>query len=505
MKDLLCILLLLCGLPAAGQQYFNKRDPVHSFSSYFTNVLERNGRYYCIGSSVDSSNYTGNDTYLSWPGIRFVVYDGTGNKLVDTFYQRNDRWMSPWETSLHSLPGGDLVFTISSYLDTIACSNVLRMDSLGHVVSEVELAKPMCPENAYWEPSDLQPTGTGEWLMLSNISCNGSVDAILTKFDSSFNVRWHKLVYTHYMNDFYYDLLIVPDGYVLAGGRNSGNISWNYYTCRAELVKTDTAGNPQWSWLSHADSLTNYAQDVIKTQDGGYIYCGGGSGYEQFVSSTVGELYFRSWIEKVDSNGNVVWNRVLAPRLNNIGLNQQEVVKELPDGSLVVAGTIASGFEIQDSISLSYGSLVKLASDGSIIWRRLYQAPEGPFLHSVSDMTQTTDGGFVLVGNTSFNTAWIIKVDSNGCEQGVGQCNPSDIEQLNTESRNAIKVYPNPTDGLLYVESDTQTEYRLLNLTGICLQKGQLHKGRNELDSRALPPGLYLLQAGNEVIKVVKE
>jgi M6 family metalloprotease-like protein len=66
--------------------------------------------------------------------------------------------------------------------------------------------------------------------------------------------------------------------------------------------------------------------------------------------------------------------------------------------------------------------------------------------------------------------------------------------------KNAIKVYPVPTTGKVYIENADDTELILYNLPGEIL----LRTRQNSIDLSAYPDGTYLLQAGSRKIKVVK-
>lgn len=62
------------------------------------------------------------------------------------------------------------------------------------------------------------------------------------------------------------------------------------------------------------------------------------------------------------------------------------------------------------------------------------------------------------------------------------------------EAQNTLKVFPNPTNGLLYIHNDyMNAEWKLLSVTGAVMLNGSLEKGVNTLDASAMPAGVYLL------------
>lgn len=78
------------------------------------------------------------------------------------------------------------------------------------------------------------------------------------------------------------------------------------------------------------------------------------------------------------------------------------------------------------------------------------------------------------------------------------------VDEINTEG---FRVYPNPTDGLLYIV-ETQNfaslplEYRITNLMGQTLMTGTLSEGT--IDVSDLPKGMYFVAINNQSLKFVK-
>jgi PKD repeat protein len=73
-----------------------------------------------------------------------------------------------------------------------------------------------------------------------------------------------------------------------------------------------------------------------------------------------------------------------------------------------------------------------------------------------------------------------------------------------------IKVYPNPaTDQLYITEIEEKTSYRLLSVTGVCLQKGSLLRGNDIVSLENIIAGSYILELTGKdgernVVRVVK-
>ena len=76
---------------------------------------------------------------------------------------------------------------------------------------------------------------------------------------------------------------------------------------------------------------------------------------------------------------------------------------------------------------------------------------------------------------------------------------------------NGYAVYPNPTNGILFVESlhamslPAKTEYRITNLMGQTLLQGQITAEKQQINIDNLPAGLYFITFAGETRKFVVE
>ena len=102
----------------------------------------------------------------------------------------------------------------------------------------------------------------------------------------------------------------------------------------------------------------------------------------------------------------LIWDNNFGGMLNEMGTS----CEVLPDSSIIILGT-----------TYSYGSgladlyLVKTDYLGNPIWTRAYGGDSTDFGY---DVQMTTDGGFIIVGNTTMNhiskDVYLVKVDSTG-------------------------------------------------------------------------------------------
>jgi hypothetical protein len=522
---LLIILLGTLGnLPSAAQQYFNKHYTIGCRQLKFTSVAQRGNKYYVTDVCLDSINHISADIFYNTNGIKFAVFDSSGNLLTSKLLQRADKKItnSTFSNTLYPTDSGFLlaVSCIDTAVDIAnpgyyaAQTTLIHFDTLGNVLWMRDYARPYCTT---YDPTnhilmDLKPDGYGHWLMLSSLICYGKVVFCLRKLDKGFNEIWVKDFSTSGMHNKPKHLLIESDGYTMTGSIDNGNSASPYTDYYASLIiKCDTAGTMLWSWQNTFDiaNLQYTINDIVRTKDSGYIYCGSGRGNPIYYTDGSGHwsgIAVYGYVEKLDSARKSVWQTKLGFVGSFPQQNEQVVIKELTDGNIMVAGTLGKNFT---TYGYTFAALTKLnANDGSIIWQRLYEYHPDTLSGYVYDMRSTDDGGYILAGYTEDNVVvpftaptlrgWLIKVDSNGCEGGAS-CNPTAIIPVNPAA-NYINIYPNPSsnDYELQYQSQNKEPLQLVisDITGRTMLQANLSTQQNtyHINTANWAAGVYLYQ-----------
>ncbi|HRO43228.1 MAG TPA: T9SS type A sorting domain-containing protein [Flavipsychrobacter sp.] len=518
MKKLLLILLLCMGMFSShAQQFFYKRDALHSFASVITSVVPFNSKYFSTGVCFDSINYIGNGQAYFIGGIKFAVFDESGNKLRDTVYQKPYRGIAAWSNNLHLMQ--DKTFLLATEIgdtNNVLKTLLVKIDTTGEVFWEKEIDKPFCTaNNDYWiKVVDFRVVEGGNFLMLSRISCKPSpnaatqVDLLLSKFDSALNILWHKQYGSNSLDEGGWKIYPEVNGYLIAAGRhNLRHVSKNF-SFRALLMKIDTNGVEQWTWLSDPSKKTFEAKDVIRTKDGGYVYCGQGDGNEYLsANGQQGYMEFKGWVEKLDSNRNVVWSMTTNNVYSNWESNEQRVLKELKNGDIVVAGSLWDQYSSADTELHHFGAITRIDPLGNIIWQRKYRMPNDTLTYLIYDMKLTDDGGFVFCGeatdkyypyNAPSQRGWIVKVDSNGClGPGDPQCWPVSVPTQSIKT--SVVVYPNPVKDYWYIRNteENQLSITITDLAGRVLSSFQSSNATVRWDMSNYAPGIYLYRVAD--------
>jgi hypothetical protein len=180
-----------------------------------------------------------------------------------------------------------------------------------------------------------------------------------------------------------YSMVMTSDGgYALAGD--------------GLLVKTDASGDMLWN----KTYLGGLIYSVVQTSDGGYAL--GGT-----AESSNGDYDF--WLIKTDAQGIMLWNKTYGGP-DNEAANSPNSLVVTSDGGLALAGYTGVFYEHLDFW------LVKTDSNGDMLWNKTYG---GSTFNSCSDLTETSDGGFALVGSTAYgfvgsSDLLLVKTDFTG-------------------------------------------------------------------------------------------
>lgn len=235
----------------------------------------------------------------------------------------------------------------------------------------------------------IKRTNDGGYIVsgLSN-SYGGSNYLLLVKLDSIGDTSWVK-GYVTSNTVFGYSIQQTTDsGYIVAGSRG--------------ILKTDKNGNSLWGNQYFAADFYS----VQQTSDGGYILVGstGSSG-----SSNGMDLF----LLKLDATGLKLWSRKLGGALDEYGAD----IKQMPDGTFIVSGfTDSFGAGSWDVY------LLKIKANGDTLWTKTYggSSAEGGVNNDIKNtLLITSDGGFIIGANTKsfgagLSDTYLLKTDSLG-------------------------------------------------------------------------------------------
>jgi hypothetical protein len=240
----------------------------------------------------------------------------------------------------------------------------------------------------------IQQTTDGGYIMAGYTRSFGVqyYDACLLKIDARGDTLWLK-TYGGLNSEYGNNVIQTKDGgYIMTGYATDSTSMY--------IVKTDAQGNLLWQKLVGAGTGVTDGYCIKQTADKGYIITGYGSGF--------GEVNGDVFLIKTDSLANPVFTKTYGYK----GADWGNFMCETTDGGYVIGGSCST-----DSTGLDVDAyIIKTDANGDTLWTRAYGGPGNDYGQYIQ---QTTDGGYVLSGySNSFGAgnydAFLLKVNANG-------------------------------------------------------------------------------------------
>lgn len=365
--------------------------------------------------------------------------------------------------------------------------------------------------------------------------------AYLARVDATGKLLWHKKIrpYGDQYGAWASGITTTSDGNALVFGYSESEFGSDHY-----YQKVTTEGDLLWANTEAIVGSAFRPSKALPTPDGGFVFVGTNE-------STV--LDFGIYLEKIDADGNKVWNQ---------GHNPVEGIyfgsaAPAPDGGYMVMGY--TQWEADTNNYVTTPLFVKFTSEGMFEWEKMPII--GPWKSArtyniVSDPT----GGYLVTGEVfvdtldHFNDILLLKIDDNGDPlwwRNYGARNTEWAEDLLLTATNEVIlwgfnqsrpplydlqcvfvqtdlqgnvptftaddplsltqkaiVFPNPAIGLTQVilpnGQTSRTRWQLRRISGEWVQQGISANRTFYIGLEGLTPGVYLLTFPGENIAAQK-
>ncbi|UPQ78295.1 T9SS type A sorting domain-containing protein [Flavobacterium azooxidireducens] len=286
----------------------------------------------------------------------------------------------------------------------------------------------------------------------------------------------------------------------------------------------DVAGNELWRKVASSPSLRSATIWGLVTDEESNVYLTGSAGnqsinnlYASLAGYTFTHSFSSPYLIKLSPDGNLLWGTNLNPaegsNLNDCG--------SCPGRSITINGDEVSMVGSLESNSWGNLTMPRAYGDGPapVLVRFNKETGEPIAMNDIKDllgvnsseelMTVATElnGNYVVGGyarSTIFvNHPTIAPLTTNGgysdffiAKLGTGPCEPLSIDE---PVKNKVKLYPNPTGGMLYIEAENLRSYAVYNLLGQELMKGDFNGNNNgnnnfKINMEGLSRGTYLVR-----------
>ncbi|WP_348812725.1 T9SS type A sorting domain-containing protein [Flavobacterium maritimum] len=262
--------------------------------------------------------------------------------------------------------------------------------------------------------SCIQQTTDGGYIVAGSIHNYEAPDYWIVKLSVTGTIQWQ---ITSGGSGYYYVSSIqqtTDGGYIVAGESITGNPGDLDYW----VLKLSATGAVQWQ-KTLGGSNWDGVESVQQTTDGGYIVAGYTGSIDGDVTLNHGGTDY--WIVKLDSTGTIQWQKTFG----GSGQDYASSTQQTADGGYIVAGSSNS---YDGDVTGNHGSydfwVVKLNATGTIQWQK---SLGGSFIDDAYSIQQTTDGGYIVAGNsnsTDFfignhgaDDYWVVKLSTAGVIQ----------------------------------------------------------------------------------------
>ncbi len=217
----------------------------------------------------------------------------------------------------------------------------------------------------------------------------GSADYWVFKLDAVGNLIWER-TYGGSKAEYHVKTEATSDnGYILVGHTlsNDGDVTGlhgTHYDCW--VAKIDSNGNLEWQ---HTFGSINgdYGRDIKQTNDGGYILA-----FQAYTSSPIGSSDDYA-IVKLDALGNEEWTNTFGGGTLDAPLG----IELYEDGFLVVGYSTSAGGHVSENFGDNDMWVIALDNVGQLVWEQSFG---GAGWELARDVVRTSDGGFIIVGDT---------------------------------------------------------------------------------------------------------
>ena len=246
------------------------------------------------------------------------------------------------------------------------------------------------------------------------------------------------------------------------------------------VVKLNDLGNISWQvclGTNGSETPKPSPNTLSLTNDGGFIVCG--------VAYNA-NLYSDCQVYKLSATGAIDWQHKYGGNSDDAATG----VQQTPDGGYIIAGYTSTNNN--GDVSGNHGSedvwLIKVDSAGAIQWKKCYG---GNSAEQASSLQQTTDGGFIIAGQSYTSNNGDVTVSNNGSiDAWIVKLSAAPLS-TDTFTTTDFQFYPNPAKTEMVI-SVSISEYEIFDSLGrkVKSEIGNILK----IDVSMLDSGSYIIR-----------
>ncbi len=505
MKALFLVLLFFYAYGSSAQVRFNNTYDYGRHEWQQNVIINDVGEYITIGWSIITSD--------SGATI-FNKYDEFGNSIDTNYIQFLDSiTVLGWKGTIkqHNITKEYFICGALQWYDSLSAGGSRSQLFLAKLKSngDISFFKVWGDTNEFYRSTNIEAIGLDGFIVGASVQyANGAghiKDFYVAKIDTSGVLIWEKR-YTTPINDIPQNLFVnkANSKIYIAGGRQLSPAD-NF--AKPIFKITDSSSNllftKEWNEPAYSSGAIIFDRQLVDTNRTDQLLVVSGMDTVVVIDSITNEYYYNNpRVTATDTNLNIIWKRDLIDLQSD---TEWYNAKALKNGRIIVVGG-----------KLYYtgdwkGWAVLLDDNGNTVWNRTYSKRETA--HYFTDVQECLDGGFIFTGSVlsslgfSTDDAWLVKVDSLGCE--VPNCTPMSIPE-EVYNSSSLLVYPNPASSQLTLElnksKNSKANYYVYNAIGQFILDGELKLNQKSfLDISNLANGIYYIKCEGMSKKFVKE
>lgn len=310
----------------------------------------------------------------------------------------------------------------------------------------------------------VQQTNDGGFVAVGFTGSGFDEDIYLLKTDANGTEQWNQIFNVN-GRQLAQSIAQTPDNGFIIAGQTEENTNGG---TDMMLMKTTSTGIPVWT-KTFGGSMNEEAWSVTVTADGGYLVIG----HEYFQGGNI-------YVVRTDAAGNEIWSNHYGGNGWDLGYDAELT----SDGGFILTGR-------HDSPATGTHNmyLIKINSSGTVEWESEF--PLGQ-MSAGYDVEQTSDGGFVIIGETLATggttnpDVLLIKTNPNG----LASVTENSFDELE------ITAYPNPFTDKTTIEFNDpvnrQFDILVSSADGRIVRTiKNIYSGKITIHRNDLAPGIY--------------
>jgi hypothetical protein len=333
-------------------------------------------------------------------------------------------------------------------------------------------------------------------------------DYWVVKLDTSGNIQWQKCLGGSQWDEAYSIQETNDSGYIVTGytQSNDGDVTGNngYYSQYDYwVVKLNNLGNIQWQKCL-GGTQSDWALSIKQTFDGNYIVAGLSDSNDSDVTGHHGNSYFDDfWIVKLDTSGNILWQRSYGGTQSENAYD----IQQTNDSGFVICGIASSNNGDVTGLHGIYCDVwvVKIDSAGNLQWQKTLGGSKIDYGESIQ---QIKDNGYILAGYTLSNDGDVSgNHDTSGIhyDYWIVKLGPAPLEIQKQKISSNILIYPNPSDRNFTVNVPNNTKYiEISNSLGQVLEKRNVYH-EEKVNFEIKDDGFYFVRIVTDKESITKK